>query len=150
MNHQLKRNQKVLSTLCVLLSQGRFFGVPPKIYIPIATFSVVAVVLAVVLTLPETITCDPKKEDYYTRVVPLPVIDHVTPSLVCSHYGEVDVQVTGSGFLTYNGNKFRVLLDDQELSVKNLGNCKPLRINLTFRNQNNILTDERNLFIFFC
>jgi len=45
-----------------------------------------AIILAVVLTLPETFTCDSGEKSYYVKLIDKPSLTSVEPSIVCPYY----------------------------------------------------------------
>lgn len=44
------------------------------------------VILAVVLTLPETYTCDAGEQSYYVKLIDKPSLSSVSPSIICPFY----------------------------------------------------------------
>lgn len=60
------------------------------------------VILAVVLTLPETYTCDAGEQSYYVKLIDKPTISSVSPSIICPFYEDKEVLVNGWPFMVYN------------------------------------------------
>lgn len=83
------------------------FGFSQTVYLSVAAglFAFFFIILPVVLTLPETVSCFADDEKYFVVKIDPPRIDEIEPSMVCVNEGERTLTVRGNAFLDYNGNK---------------------------------------------
>jgi hypothetical protein len=98
---------------------AKLFGIVPAVTLPCcggvtasptvvfavaaaATFLAV-VVMPIILTLPETVTCHPDTESYFNVLVPEPEIVKISPPLSCVFWEKKRFIVNGSGFLQFEG-----------------------------------------------
>ena len=88
----------------------------PLVFSVASILGLLTIILVLVLTLPETYSCDPSNGNYYVKTFDPPVIDTVSPFLVCSK-SAVKLHFTGSNFLRLNGEDSQLYLPVTDLSV---------------------------------
>lgn len=111
-NHSLKKASKggpisaLPATLC---------GLGQVAYLSIAALAVIFffIVLPVVLTLPQVVSCHSEDEGYYVVIISPPSISNVEPSMICLADSDRRVTVRGSDFLNYNGATPSIIINNQ-------------------------------------
>jgi hypothetical protein len=105
---------------------AKLFGIFPAVQLcggvtasPTVVFAVAAaatflavVVMPIILTLPETVTCHADVESYFNVLVPVPEIVKITPPLSCVFWEKKRFIVNGSGFLQFEGTAPEMIMHE--------------------------------------
>jgi hypothetical protein len=91
-------------------------GVPIFAWLAVAgALTLIAFILASVLSAPQTVTCTDDDEGHYVVLLEQAEFDRADPPMICSHYFDREVVVYGDEFLSYNDELFTVELDGKVL-----------------------------------
>lgn len=106
-------------------------GLSQIIYLSIAAVALIffVIVLPVVLTLPEVVSCHSDDESYYVVKIDEPSIANVEPSMICIAESERKVKVTGAAFLDYNGAYPSVVVNEDSIGISgSMRGCSTLDV----------------------
>lgn len=82
----------------------------PKIFLGLAAVAISAIVLVLVLTLPETFSCEPKDHNYFVRTLEKPALHSVLPFVVCTAQNYSELVLFGRNFVRVNGHQPRLFV----------------------------------------
>eukprot|EP00808_Paulinella_micropora_P015336 g78205.t1 len=108
--------------------------VPVALAVGAGSVILMVVVLSTVLTLPETVSCDPADSGkYFITSIPPPELHSVYPPMVCSYYMLRNMSVQGANYLKYNGRNPSVTLQDSTHNItlvpyNDPSHCVPVKV----------------------